>query len=63
MDRRDFISRVLRNLILTGLLFISGFLLFRKESRESCDFDFVCKNCKKMPSCSLPEAKQAKSKN
>jgi len=39
---------------------MSGFLLFQKKenNEEKCDFDFICNNCKKRNSCTLPEAKE-----
>jgi hypothetical protein len=56
MNRRDFIKTIIRNLILSGILFISGYLLFKKKSQEKCNFDFACKNCKRQKTCELPEA-------
>jgi len=36
----------------------SGYLLLKEESAETCTFDFVCRNCKKLTTCGLPEADQ-----
>ena len=61
MDRREFISKTIRNSILVGLGVVSGTLLYRSfTNEENCDFDFICKNCNKLKSCNLPEAKQLK---
>ena len=42
---------------------ISGVLVFRESSndQQACDFDFICKNCKKKQNCTLPEALEYKS--
>jgi hypothetical protein len=60
MERREFIKSIFRNIILTGILLFSGYLIFREKSENACEFDFICKNCKKLSSCDLPEAEQAK---
>ncbi|PLX05341.1 MAG: hypothetical protein C0595_00015 [Marinilabiliales bacterium] len=56
-SRREFINKSLRIAGMAVLMGGSGYLLFREESEEACDFDFVCKNCKKNKECKLPEAK------
>lgn len=56
-DRRKFIKTVGQGVILTGVLGVSASLLLREESSEPCDFDFICRNCKRAKSCELPEAK------
>jgi len=30
---------------------------------EKCELDFICKNCKQLKNCSLPEADDFKKKN
>ena len=56
-DRRKFIISVSKGIILSGLIGMSGVLIFRKSpDGVECDFEFVCKNCKNLPSCNLPEA-------
>ena len=61
MKRKEFIVVLARGTILGALGVISGVLLFRdKDSVTDCDFDFVCRNCKKITNCNLPEAKQLK---
>lgn len=36
----------------------SGYLIFREkpENADTCNFDFACKNCKRLSACTLPEA-------
>ena len=58
MNRRTFIATLIRGTILTGITAMSGYLLFRENSNETCDFDFICKNCRKLDNCKLPEATQ-----
>ena len=63
-DRRKFIKSVSQGIILTGLIGMSGVLIFRKgPNGAECDFEFVCKNCKNISSCKLPEAKDYKENN
>ncbi len=64
-DRREFIKTFSRGLILSGLAVISGVLIFRdnKGGNDQCNFDFVCKKCKNLNSCSLPEATDYKKIN
>lgn len=63
MDRRKFISTIVRGTILTGITAMSGYLLLRDGNSETCDFDFFCKNCRKLDNCKLPEASQFKAQN
>ena len=57
MNRRQFISSIGRGAILTGLATLSGILIYRKSKiTEPCDFDFVCRDCRKLNSCKQPEA-------
>ena len=56
--RRDFIKKSLRTAGFAVLAGGSGYLLLRDKSDEPCDFEFVCKNCKKLKECKLPEAKE-----
>ena len=64
-DRREFIKTLSRGLIVSGLAVISGVLIFRDKNgkNDQCNFDFVCKNCKKINSCTLPEASDYKKMN
>jgi hypothetical protein len=61
MDRRDFLRTTFRNVILSGIVITSGYLIFKEKSKKPCNFDFACKKCKKLDSCTLPEAKELKS--
>ena len=65
LNRRSFIEKLSRNIILLILASISGFLIFREGTDElqACDFDFICKNCKKKQNCTFPEAIEHKKKN
>lgn len=58
LNRRNFIKKTMRTAAFTILAGGSGYLLFREKSQEECNFDFVCKNCKKQKECNLPEAKE-----
>ncbi|MEN8121762.1 MAG: hypothetical protein ABFS35_15530 [Bacteroidota bacterium] len=62
LNRRSFIEKLVRSFILVVLASVSGFLIFREDAtdEEACDFDFVCKNCKKKQNCTLPQAIQYK---
>lgn len=61
--RRDFITTILRTTTFAVVAGASGYLIFREESDEVCNFEFVCKDCKKLKECSLPEAKEFNNKN
>lgn len=57
MDRRKFITSIGRGTILSGLAAISGILIFRNsKEKDQCTFDFVCRECRKVKSCTQPEA-------
>jgi hypothetical protein len=56
LDRRNFIKSIFRNGLLLGLVATGSFLIFKEDNGEACNFDFICKNCKKSKSCALPEA-------
>ncbi len=62
LDRRNFIKSIFRNGILLGLIATVSFLVFKENNGEVCDFDFICRNCKKSKSCALPEAKDYRKK-
>jgi hypothetical protein len=62
MDRRDFISAVVRGGILVGLTATTGYLLLRKgENDAQCNS--ICNSCNSLSSCSKPEAIQVKKEN
>ncbi len=63
MDRREFIKKAGRTLILGGIVAGSGYLLLKPESAEKCDLDFICKKCKQNKICTLPEAEAFKKKD
>lgn len=58
MNRRRFITGSIRFAAAGGLIGLSGFLLTREhpEGSKECDFEFICKNCRKKQQCVLPEA-------
>lgn len=58
MNRRFFIEKTGRTFLLVGLALVSGVLVARRQvSRDtSCSANFQCRNCRKLSSCSLPEA-------
>ena len=57
MDRRQFLTSIGRGTILTGLTALSGILIYKKSGKpEDCNFDFVCKDCRKLKGCKQPEA-------
>jgi hypothetical protein len=60
MNRRDFLKTVVRGIILSGIMLLVGQLLFKNKGEKSCDF--LCRNCKKLNSCTLPEAVKFKPK-
>jgi hypothetical protein len=57
-DRRRFIKTFGRGIALAGMAGLGGYLLLRDQSGENCDFDFICRNCRKQKTCQLPEAKE-----
>ena len=59
MDRRKFVGKLVRASILASLASMTAYLLFRdkKEEPESCNYDFMCKSCKQITACELPQAK------
>ena len=66
LNRRDFIKNVLRGLAFVSIASGAGFLIFRKEKeeeKEGCNFDFVCKKCNKLNSCSLKQGLEFKKEN
>ncbi len=65
LNRRDFLSGLIRNIILLFLTALSGILLFKQvdASAQTCDLDFVCRSCKKLKTCNLNEAKAYKKGN
>ena len=62
LNRRSFIEKIVRSSILVALASGSAYLIFKERTndQQACDFEFICKNCKKKKSCTLPEAVQYK---
>ena len=65
MNRRHFLHNIGRGTILSVLAIFSGTMIYRNlnSDGESCDFDFVCRNCKKVKGCRLPDGIDYKKKN
>lgn len=63
MNRRKFIQSIGQITIATGLVSMTGYLVFRDKSSEVCDFNFVCRDCKKLNNCKLPESQAVKLNN
>ena len=58
MNRRNFIEKTGRGILLGGLAIISGVLVARRQvTRDTqCSANFQCKYCGKLTRCQLPEA-------
>ncbi len=54
-NRRNFITTIIRSVVLLSIAFMSGFFIF-KESDSSCEYNFICRNCKKLRACNKYEA-------
>ena len=63
VNRRDFIHKIARGIVFSGIVAGGGYLLLKPRSDEKCDLDFICQNCKKSKTCSLPEAEEFNKKN
>ena len=57
IDRREFIRNGMRSLIIAGLGVMSGVFVYRNynSENETCNFDFLCRDCSKLSECRLPE--------
>jgi hypothetical protein len=62
MDRRGFLSAVIRGGIIVGLAATGGYLLLRKGGNSS-GCNSICNGCKTLPICTKPEAIQVKREN
>ncbi len=62
MDRRNFISALVRGGIIVGLTATSGYLLFKKEGKAS-GCNSICNGCKSLPICTKDEAIKVKQEN
>ena len=58
MNRRNFIEKTGRGILLGGLAIVSGVLVSRRQvvKKNQCTEKFMCKNCGKLSKCQLPEA-------
>lgn len=63
IDRRGFIKQLSRNLVLGGVIAGGAYLLLKPETGEECNFDFICRDCRQLKNCSLPEADDFKGNN
>ena len=60
MNRKTFIHQLVRGGILAALAVLSGTLLSRRQVRleRDCAGELPCRSCRKLSSCSLPEAEK-----
>jgi hypothetical protein len=59
MNRKHFISGLARIVLFGSMAFIAGILVSRRNvTLTGCASDLQCKQCRKVTSCSLPEAKK-----
>ena len=58
MNRRIFIENTGRAILLSGLALVGGILISRRQvsSDAGCSANYQCRNCRKLNTCSLPEA-------
>ncbi len=58
MNRRIFIERTGRGILLGALAIVSGILVSRRQVSldTKCSANFQCRNCGKLSDCQLPEA-------
>ena len=57
-NRREFITKSVRWLLLGGLLAGMAALLRRPHSHAPCAAPAACQSCGRLPSCSEPQAEQ-----
>lgn len=63
LDRREFIRRLMRYLISSGLVVSTSALIFKRirvSNDETCFNYFICQDCKKLFNCNLPSALKTK---
>lgn len=63
LDRREFISKIMRYLISGGLGISTGALILKRiraKDDERCTNYFTCQNCAKLFDCDLPSALNVK---
>ena len=58
MNRRNFIEKTGRGILLGGLAMVTGVLVSRRQviRDTQCSANFQCKNCRKLSNCQLAEA-------
>ena len=58
MNRRNFIDKTGRTILLVGIAMLSGVLVARKQvvKDRQCSANFQCSKCGKLSKCRLPEA-------
>ncbi len=58
MNRRNFIEKSGRGILLGALAIVSGVLVSRRQVSldTKCTANFQCRNCGKLSNCQLPEA-------
>ena len=64
MNRRDFLTTTGRYLLFGGLIAVSAMSLKNNNvnsEKENCKMSVLCKDCKHLPGCDLPEAIKQKS--
>ena len=60
INRREFIRKTARGLALSGIIAGGAYLLLKPHTGEVCTLDFVCRDCKRLKACTLPEAETYK---
>lgn len=57
LNRRQFLSTLIRGSILASLTLLSGILIRRWNEADGCLQNYTCGNCNLSNNCRLPEAK------
>ena len=60
MNRKEFIKRTGRLLLLGGITATSGYLILNKKVTASCTKSDACSKCGEFAKCELPQAQQQK---
>lgn len=58
MDRKQFLIKGGRILILGGIAACTGYLVVNDKVDASCSVSSSCEKCGKLTSCELPQAKE-----
>jgi Na+-translocating ferredoxin:NAD+ oxidoreductase subunit B len=56
-SRREFIDKIVRGSILTGLSVLTGGLILRAKYGDSCNLGIACSSCSRAKLCDLPQAR------